>query len=146
MARRGARAPPGFKYYFLEIPLWNSKYEENQMDQNSNQWIEIAPLEDLTDINTGESFSIDIENDDGIKKSVLLVKGSLKWYAVDNLCSHDNGPLGDGIIDLQNCSVQCGRHGAKFNLASGEVLSMPAITPIGSYELKEENGILFIKI
>ena len=64
-----------------------------------------------------------------------------KIYAVDNLCTHDNGPLGEGI--LADGMIECPRHGARFDIATGQVRALPAVRPIKTYPVKlEENDIL----
>lgn len=56
------------------------------------------------------------------------------FYAVADLCTHDNGPLGEGeLIDNQ---IECPRHGARFDIKTGAVLCLPAIVPIPTFELE----------
>ena len=67
-----------------------------------------------------------------------------KIYAVDNICTHDGGNLGEGnVISGQ---VQCPRHGARFDLATGQVRRMPAVIGITVYEVKVENGQIYVAI
>jgi 3-phenylpropionate/trans-cinnamate dioxygenase ferredoxin component len=61
------------------------------------------------------------------------------FYAIDNLCTHDNGPLGEGrIVDG---TVECPRHGARFDLATGAVRALPAVRPVRTYpvEVRDED-------
>ncbi len=61
------------------------------------------------------------------------------WGAIENLCSHDNGTLGDGY--LQNDRVICPRHGAAFDCLSGAVKSLPAVKSVSAYSvLLQDNG------
>jgi len=65
-------------------------------------------------------------------------------YAVDDICTHDGGHLGEG--DVVKGQVQCPRHGARFELATGQVTRMPAVFPISRYETKIENGEIYVEI
>jgi 3-phenylpropionate/trans-cinnamate dioxygenase ferredoxin component len=59
------------------------------------------------------------------------------FYAIDNLCTHDGGPLGEG--KLANGTVECPRHGARFDLKTGAVRALPAVRPVKTYPV-EVNG------
>lgn len=66
-----------------------------------------------------------------------------KIYVVDDTCTHDDGPLGEGKLD--GCAVVCPRHGAKFDIRTGAVVQMPAAFPIRVYESKVIDGKVCIK-
>jgi len=57
--------------------------------------------------------------------------GSL--YAIEDRCSHDDGPLCEGEWDEESCRVVCPRHGAQFDLATGNALTLPAFEPVATY-------------
>lgn len=78
----------------------------------------------------------------GIK--IALAKYEGKFYAVDDICTHDGGDLGEG--DVVKGQVQCPRHGARFDLATGAVTRMPAVIGIGAYEVKIENGGVLVAV
>ena len=59
-------------------------------------------------------------------------------YAIDNLCTHDNGPLGDG--SLHGDRVECPRHGALFDVTSGAAKTLPAVRGVGSYPVRIVDG------
>ena len=61
-----------------------------------------------------------------------------RWGAVDNVCTHDGGTLGEGEMD-EDC-VECPRHGATFDLFSGEVRAMPAVFPVNAYPVRVVDG------
>jgi len=65
-------------------------------------------------------------------------------YAIDDVCTHDDGPLSDGT--LEGYQIACPRHGAKFDIRNGRVLSMPATRNTGSYEVKVEGQGIFVRI
>ncbi|MDH4200826.1 MAG: Rieske 2Fe-2S domain-containing protein [Spirochaetia bacterium] len=114
---------------------------------DSANWIEVAKVADLADIKTGNVAAINMELDNGANKSIILIRtGVHEWSALDNVCTHDGGCLDDGEIDLNKNSIECNRHGANFNIKTGEVISMPAIHPVQSYPVKIESDILYIQI
>lgn len=70
--------------------------------------------------------------------SIALCNVNGKFYAVDNLCTHDNGPLGEGrlIGDL----IECPRHGARFDVKTGQWRALPAVRPIRTYPVQVEGS------
>jgi 3-phenylpropionate/trans-cinnamate dioxygenase ferredoxin subunit len=75
-------------------------------------------------------------------EEVALCNVGGQIYAVANVCTHDDGPLGEGY--LSDHEIECPRHGARFDVRSGAVKSLPAITPIPTYEVKVEGDDVFI--
>lgn len=65
-------------------------------------------------------------------------------YAIQDLCSHDGGPLGAGSLD--EFQIECPRHGARFDVRTGEVTRMPAITPIDTFPVRENNGKVLVTV
>ena len=61
-----------------------------------------------------------------------------QFYVIDDVCTHDGGPLGEG--DLDDHQVVCPRHGARFDVRTGAVLAFPAITPVTAYPVKVQDG------
>ena len=79
---------------------------------------------------------------DGEMVAVFHVAG--QWYALDDVCTHDGGPLADG--ELRNHTIACPRHGAKFDIRTGAALTMPAVRPTRSHELKVEDGGVWVRL
>lgn len=75
---------------------------------------------------------------------LVLCKAQGAIYAMEDICSHDGGPLGEG--DLDGCAIICPRHGARFDVRTGAVLSFPAIVPIASYKVKIEGDDVLVEI
>ena len=61
--------------------------------------------------------------------AVCNVDGDL--YAIDNVCTHDDGPLDQG--EVIGYEVECPRHGARFDVRTGEVTEAPAVLPVGTF-------------
>jgi 3-phenylpropionate/trans-cinnamate dioxygenase ferredoxin subunit len=79
---------------------------------------------------------------DGNRVLICRVAGEL--YAIDDVCTHDDGPLGDGWLD--GYEVECPRHGARFDVRSGAVCRMPAASPVSTYPLKVEDGYVLVEV
>ena len=66
------------------------------------------------------------------------------FYAIDNLCTHDGGPLGEGR--LANGTVECPRHGARFDLKTGAVRALPAVRPVRTYPVTIEGEEVSVEV
>lgn len=73
----------------------------------------------------------------------LLIRLGDDFFAVEDVCSHDGQPLTNGPID--NCSITCPRHGAKFDLRTGNPLCMPAIEKISTFEVQVRDGEIYVR-
>ncbi len=62
------------------------------------------------------------------------------WGAIDNVCTHDGAALGEGVIE-DSC-VECPRHGARFDIFTGEVKALPAVFPVNAYPVRIRDGIV----
>ena len=69
-------------------------------------------------------------------KGLLICHTAEGFYAVENTCTHDDGPLEDGW--LEDNAIECPRHGARFDVTTGKVLCLPAAVPIRSYPVRVE--------
>jgi 3-phenylpropionate/trans-cinnamate dioxygenase ferredoxin component len=59
-------------------------------------------------------------------------------YAIEDRCSHDDGPLAEGDFDPGSCTVECPRHGSLFDLQTGKPKTLPAYRPVETYEVRVE--------
>jgi 3-phenylpropionate/trans-cinnamate dioxygenase ferredoxin subunit len=75
---------------------------------------------------------------------VVIVHCEGKFYAIDDVCTHDGGPLGEG--KLEGCTIACPRHGAKFDVRTGAALTMPATKPTGTHEVKIEGDRVLVQL
>jgi nitrite reductase/ring-hydroxylating ferredoxin subunit len=67
-----------------------------------------------------------------------------EWGAIDNVCTHDGGVLGEGELD--DHAVECPRHGGRFDLFSGRVLSLPPVRPVSAYGASVEDGEVVVDL
>jgi 3-phenylpropionate/trans-cinnamate dioxygenase ferredoxin component len=72
---------------------------------------------------------------------VYLIGG--RYFAIEDRCSHDDGPLCEG--DRDGFEVECPRHGARFDLRTGAVLSLPATEDVEAYPVTVRDGEIFIE-
>ena len=56
------------------------------------------------------------------------------YFAMEDLCTHDGGPLAEGVLDGE--VIECPRHGARFNVKTGAVLCLPAVAPVATYAVR----------
>jgi 3-phenylpropionate/trans-cinnamate dioxygenase ferredoxin subunit len=66
------------------------------------------------------------------------------WGAIDNVCTHDGGVLGEGELD--GCNVECPRHGGQFDLRTGEVRALPPVYPVNAYPVRVVDGRVEVKL
>jgi nitrite reductase/ring-hydroxylating ferredoxin subunit len=77
-------------------------------------------------------------------EDIALCNVDGKIYAVANICTHDDGPLGDGT--LHDHEIECPRHGARFDVRTGAVTSLPAIVPIDTFEVEIEGDEILVNV
>jgi 3-phenylpropionate/trans-cinnamate dioxygenase ferredoxin subunit len=79
---------------------------------------------------------------DGRAVALFNVDGT--FYAIDDICTHDGGPLADG--ELRGCEIECPRHGARFDVRTGAALCMPAFEPVTAHAVKVEGDSLYVRL
>ena len=67
-------------------------------------------------------------------------------YAIEDRCSHDDGPLCEGDWDADECVAVCPRHGSRFDLRSGMPLSLPAFEPVRTFPVRAEDGLVVLEV
>ena len=67
-------------------------------------------------------------------------------HAIEDRCSHDDGPLCHGTFEVDECTVVCPRHGARFDLESGRALSLPAYLPVRTFPVRVEDGVVVVEL
>jgi metal-sulfur cluster biosynthetic enzyme/nitrite reductase/ring-hydroxylating ferredoxin subunit len=82
-----------------------------------------------------------VELDDRV---LVLLKVDGRFYCLDDVCTHDGGPLSDGPLD--GLELACPRHGAKFDVATGAALTMPATRATQAHEVKVEGDDVYVRI
>ena len=101
--------------------------------------IDVCPEADLPE---GEMKLV--ETADGTKIGVFNCGGNL--YAIEDRCSHDDGPLAEGEFDASSCTVECPRHGSLFDISTGKPKTLPAYQPVETYEVSVDDGTVKIRL
>ena len=81
---------------------------------------------------------------DGVEIGVFNCGGDL--LAIEDRCSHDDGPLAEGEFNPEACTVECPRHGSLFDLRSGRPKSLPAFAPVETFEVRAEDGKIMLEV
>ncbi len=83
--------------------------------------------------------------DDG-ERQVLVVNCAGQLFAIENRCSHENAALHDGELDERGGSVECCRHGSRFDLRTGRPLNLPAYEPVEVFDVVVEDGTVAVEL
>jgi 3-phenylpropionate/trans-cinnamate dioxygenase ferredoxin component len=100
------------------------------------EFVKVAQVKDIPD--PGKAL---LEIDEHL---VVLMHVGGQFYCLDDLCTHDGGPLGEG--DLDDHAIACPRHGARFAIRTGAALTMPATEATKSHNVKIENGEVWVQL
>ncbi len=94
-------------------------------DSTTTSELSVCPASELP---PGAMRLVDYE---GRKIGVFNCEGTL--YAIEDRCSHDDGPLAEGEFDSAACTVECPRHGSLFDLSTGRPKTLPAFAPVQTF-------------
>ena len=67
-------------------------------------------------------------------------------YAIEDRCSHDDGPLCEGEFDAEEGVAVCPRHGARFDIRTGRALTLPAYLPVATYPVRVADGVVKVDV
>ena len=94
----------------------------------------VCPTEELPN---GERLFLEVDD-----LSIVLLNYEGQYYAIADLCTHDDGPLGEG--EVEDHAIICPRHGARFDIRTGEVLALPAIKDVPVFPTRVVDGMIEI--
>jgi len=92
----------------------------------------------VADIPPGAKKIVEV---DGVEVVVVNLDGV--FHALEDVCTHDGGPLGEGA--LEGCQLICPRHGARFDVRTGAALTMPAFEPAPTYTVRVQDGDVLVE-
>ncbi|MBV8331396.1 MAG: non-heme iron oxygenase ferredoxin subunit [Candidatus Eremiobacteraeota bacterium] len=75
---------------------------------------------------------------------ILLCNAGGTIYAIEDVCTHDGGPLDQG--ELEECRITCPRHGASFDVRTGEALTLPAVLPVSTYAVRVDGDDVYVEL
>lgn len=111
-------------------------YNYTTLDESKAEFLEIAPVSELP---SGERLFIEVEG-----KSIVIFNIAEQYFAIADVCTHDDGPLGDG--DLEGFNVVCPRHGGEVDVRTGQAMQMPIVVDVPAYPVRVVDGMIQIGI
>ena len=100
--------------------------------------IDVCPLGELA---PGQMRLIEHDN---LEIGVFNCEG--QFYAIEDRCSHDDGPLAEGTLDEQACTIECPRHGSVFDLKTGRPRTLPAYQPVDTFPVIIEDEMIKLEV
>ena len=97
-----------------------------------NETFTVCRLDELAE---GEMRLVEADG----RKIGVFHAGDGELYAIEDRCSHDDGPLAEGGFDLGSCTVECPRNGSLFDLRTGKPRTLPAYRPVDTFEVRVDN-------
>jgi 3-phenylpropionate/trans-cinnamate dioxygenase ferredoxin subunit len=105
-------------------------------DESKLDYVEIAPASELPN---GERLFVEVAD-----RPLVIFNIAGQFFAIGDVCTHDEGPLGDGT--LEGFNIVCPRHGAEFDVRTGKVMQMPAVVDIPAYPVRVVDGQIQVGI
>ncbi|NIS79712.1 MAG: Rieske 2Fe-2S domain-containing protein [Anaerolineales bacterium] len=109
-------------------------FNYKELPQEKLEFVAVATVDE---IDHGERLIFEIE---GVSIVVFNLAG--KYFAIADVCSHDDGPVAEGELDGNE--IECPRHGARFHLESGKALTLPAVVDIPAYPVRIEGDEILV--
>jgi 3-phenylpropionate/trans-cinnamate dioxygenase ferredoxin subunit len=100
--------------------------------------IDVCPLDDLP---PGGRRIVEVGD---VEIGIFNCDGEL--LAIEDRCSHDDGPLAEGELDPAACTVECPRHGSLFDLRTGRPQTLPAYVPVETFPVLVEDGHIKLEV
>jgi glycine betaine catabolism B len=104
-------------------------------ENNSDEFIKVA---DIGDLRPSQMKQVQVGGE-----AVCVANIDGKYYAINNVCTHEGGPLADGT--LTGFEVECPWHGSKFDIRTGKVTNPPAEQPEQTYEVRVDGSNVLVK-
>ncbi len=105
-------------------------------EESKLEFIEISPASELP---SGQRLFVDVGD-----RPIVIFNIAGQFFAIGDVCTHDDGPLGDG--DIEGFNIVCPRHGAEFDVRTGKVMQMPAVVDIPAYPVRVVDGQIQVGI
>ena len=99
-------------------------------------WVKLATVDEVA---PGTAHVVDVSG-----RRLAICNTGDGFYAIDDVCSHDKGPLDQGRLDGHE--IECPRHGARFDVRNGRALCLPAVRPIKSYPTRVEGAAIDVEL
>ena len=93
------------------------------------------------DLAVGDARRFDVDD-----HRIALVRGEDEWFAIGDECSHADYSLAEGEVDLEECTLECWKHGSLFSLRTGDPETLPATRPVPVYEVVVAEGEVAVRM
>jgi 3-phenylpropionate/trans-cinnamate dioxygenase ferredoxin subunit len=100
---------------------------------------EAVKIAEAAELAPGGKKLVDVDG-----RALALFRVGDDYYAVDDVCTHDGGPLAEG--DLEGTEIECPRHGARFDVRTGAVTCFPAVEPIPTHPVEVRGDGVYVRI
>ncbi|MEW5828182.1 MAG: non-heme iron oxygenase ferredoxin subunit [Chloroflexota bacterium] len=111
-------------------------FNYTQLETEKIEYLDIAPASELPN---GERLFVDIGD-----KPVVIFNIAGQFFAIGDVCTHDDGPLGDG--DIEGDHIVCPRHGGEFEIRTGRAVQLPAVVDIPAYPVRVVDGMIQVGV
>jgi 3-phenylpropionate/trans-cinnamate dioxygenase ferredoxin subunit len=95
--------------------------------------VDFVPVAAEGDLPNGQRIFVDVDD-----LSIVVFNIAGTYFAIGDICSHDNGPVGEGEVDGNE--IICPRHGARFDIRTGSATALPAVLDIPAYPVRVNDG------
>ncbi len=102
----------------------------------TNDFVKVCSVEEIPD--PGKQLA------EVNERFVVLFRVDGQITCIDDVCTHDGGPLSEGSLD--DHTIACPRHGARFDIRTGKALSMPATEDTRAHDVKVEDGYVYVRL
>ena len=109
-------------------------YNYTTLDESKIEYLDIAPASELPN---GERLFVEIEG-----KPIVIFNIAGQFFSIADVCSHDDGPVGEG--DIEGYNITCPRHGGEFDVQTGKAVQLPAVVDIPAYPVKVVDGMILV--
>lgn len=89
----------------------------------------------VDDLEVGQARRFDVG-----EHRLAVVRGNDCWFAVDDECTHADYSMAEGEVDLEECTIECWKHGSLFSLTNGEPETLPATRALAVYQVQVADG------
>lgn len=101
----------------------------------------LVKVAEVTDIAEGKGKRVLVK-----RRALAVFNCGGTYYVIDDTCSHADASLAEGEFLHDTCQVACPLHGARFDVKTGEALSLPAVTPVESYKVTIEGTAILVEV
>ncbi len=94
----------------------------------------------VSEVGVGRALAVEVDG----RRIALCRPTPNEFYAIDDTCSHALASLSEG--ELMDYEIECPRHGAHFDIRTGEAVTLPATKPVKTYRVAVDSGEIYIEL